>query len=384
MKRLRKRHVLILGAGLLAVAVLGFGVAASGVMPITASSGHWRITSWFLHFSMRRSVATHSLGVDTPPDLDDQALVLRGAGHYEGGCRFCHGAPGDRAPRVPRAMTPKPPPLPDVAKELSPDELFYVVKHGVKFTAMPAWPAQARDDEVWAVVAFMKKLPTLDRAGYHALVFGEEPGHDDEDKPAARFDEAGLGDATLPPEDGVASGAFFVRRCARCHGRDGSGRGRDAFPKLNGQREVYLLDALRAYANGDRASGIMEPVAAAMTDEEMRAVARVYARQPAMTPTTLADADTRARGRVIANEGIEAQRIPACADCHGPTEHPRHEAYPRLAGQSARYLEAQLGLFRAGVRGGSARAELMQPIEAHYLSEAQRHAVAVYYASLAR
>ena len=70
----------------------GFLGAASGLIPIKASSGHWAITSWFLQFSKQRSVATHTLGMESPL-LDKPGLVLKGAGAYEMNCRACHGSP---------------------------------------------------------------------------------------------------------------------------------------------------------------------------------------------------------------------------------------------------------------------------------------------------
>ena len=58
-----------------AVAAIGGGmVAASGMIPITASGGHWAITEWILQFAKQRSVATHTLGMELP-SLDDPALV---------------------------------------------------------------------------------------------------------------------------------------------------------------------------------------------------------------------------------------------------------------------------------------------------------------------
>src|SRR5690606_33678132 len=89
----------------------GFLVAASGLIPIKASAGHWPITEWFLAFTMKRSTATHSLGVDVPPGLDNPDLILKGAGHYEFGCRSCHGAPGTPRPRIVDGMLPAPPEL---------------------------------------------------------------------------------------------------------------------------------------------------------------------------------------------------------------------------------------------------------------------------------
>ncbi len=94
---------------LLVYAVLG-GLAAglvvvSGIVPLGASDGHWAVTTWLLDFTKRRSVATHSLGI-APPPLDDPAMVLKGAGHYDLGCRPCHGTPGRPLPAVPARMHP--------------------------------------------------------------------------------------------------------------------------------------------------------------------------------------------------------------------------------------------------------------------------------------
>jgi mono/diheme cytochrome c family protein len=131
-------------------------------MPLKASSGHWAITAWFLHFTMRRSVATHSPGLQAPA-LDVPRLVLQGAGHYETGCRPCHGSVDLPLPRIAQQMTPPPPYLPPRITTWEPEELFYIVKHGVKFTGMPAWPSQQRDDEVWAMVAFLLMRPVATR-----------------------------------------------------------------------------------------------------------------------------------------------------------------------------------------------------------------------------
>ena len=160
----KAKHWVFKAIAFAVVAALGgFLFAASGIMPIKASSGHWPITAWLLNFTMRRSVITHSLGMNAPK-LDDAALVAKGATHYEFGCRPCHGGPHLPQPVIAGHMTPHPPHLPPEIPKWQPEELFYIVKHGVKFTGMPAWPAQQRDDEVWAVVAFLLKIPQTHRA----------------------------------------------------------------------------------------------------------------------------------------------------------------------------------------------------------------------------
>ena len=228
-------RIIKIGVLLVALALAGFLVAASGIIPIKASSGHWAITRWFLEFSMEQSISTYSLGVEAP-SLDKEWLVLKGAGHYEVGCNPCHGNPKLPSPRIAQAMTPKPPYLPSVVHEWDPEELFYIVKHGVKFTGMPAWPAQQRDDEVWAMVAFLRELPQLTPQQYYELVRGSS------DSGAAINELSGPNDRPQAVSES----------CARCHGRDGTGRGLGVFPILAGQRPTYLFASLLAYARGPR------------------------------------------------------------------------------------------------------------------------------------
>jgi hypothetical protein len=125
-----KRRFFTIAVFLTALAVAGSLLVVSGLIPITASSGHWPITAWFLHFSLRRSVATYTLGLETPR-LDEPKLVLKGAGHYETGCRPCHGSPASPPPRVLQHMHPPPPYLPPRIAAWQSAERFYIVKHGV-------------------------------------------------------------------------------------------------------------------------------------------------------------------------------------------------------------------------------------------------------------
>ncbi len=355
-----------------ALGALGALVVASGVVPVKASSGHWALTEWVLHTAMQRSVATHSLTIDVP-ELDDPALVLVGAGHYESGCRFCHGAPGSRPPRVPHHMTPHPPDLSQVARKYDSAELFYIVLHGIKMTGMPAWPARGREDEVWAVVAFLQQLPTLDPAAYAELVFGAE---DTRLRPAPRPVGEPIPTETVPSLSTAPT--VVVEQCARCHGIDGLGRGADAFPRLAGQRAEYLEGALDAYAHGKRSSGIMEPIAATLDLKAIQQAAGWYSRRPAPSWTPGGDP-----GRSIALRGIPSRRIPACADCHGPSKREAHPGYPLLGGQSRAYLVRQLQLFTNGQRGGTQYAHIMrEAVTEHDLRPKEMEAVAQYYAGL--
>ncbi|TWT99454.1 Cytochrome c4 precursor [Botrimarina colliarenosi] len=345
------------------MAVLGSMVVVSGVAPIRASSGHWAITKWFLAFSKNRSVATHSLGIKAP-ELDDLGRVRRGAGHYETACANCHGSPLRARSPVALAMTPTPPLLPPLVERRKPRELYYVVQHGILFAGMPAWPTQKRPEEVWDVVAFLVRLPQIDRDEYLRLISPET-------RPAP-----------LPTADGVATAPLAT--CTRCHGADGGGGPGGAFPRLVGQPSEYLLDSLEAYAAGERHSGVMQTVAAVLTDEERRVLANHFGKMmaPGTDPTASPeDSEAIARGRKIAEHGLPDANVPSCIDCHGPGEQPISENYPRLAGQPTWYLERQLRLFHAGHRGGGANAHLMDTVAAN-LQETSYRDVAMYYSSL--
>lgn len=344
--------------GLVATAV----VVLSGAIPLKASSGHWRITAWFLDLAKRRSVATHSIGIRVPP-LDDAVLIAKGALHYEAGCRPCHGSPASAPPLTPSRMTPHPPDLQQQASRWAPQELFSIVKHGIKFTGMPAWPAPQRDDEVWAVVAFLRVLPGMDPGEYERL---------------ARY-----GGSQETTEQGAASrrlslAAVDPAMCERCHGESGQGLGRAAVPRLAGQRTEYLRLALEAYRGSTRHSGIMAPIVASLDAARVHAFADHYGTQ---VPSSSGTGTLSPAGAEIARSGVPARDVPPCAECHGPGQHEPNAAYPILSGQPADYLFLQLRLFADDRRGGSPYAHIMRTVAGRLRVEEMRQ-VASYYASL--
>lgn len=348
----------------------GFLLISLGLVSISASSGHWKATGWMLHYAMRRAVSTQSMGIKVPP-LDDPALVLKGAGHYETGCVFCHGAPGRERSLIVRQMTPEPPFLPPRIERWNPRELFWIVKHGVKFTAMPAWPATKREDEVWAMVAFLQALPEMSAERYQRLALGER---------AHAGNKALTPDSQRPLQDPLGP---VLDNCNRCHAADGGGRGEGAFPRLAGQSQAYLLGTLQAYAGGKRHSGIMQPIAAGLKPPVLTALAKHYAELPVPVRADKPDASAAAlkRGRALAERGVPERGVPSCVHCHGPKRSPRNPMYPDIAGQYSAYLKLQLELFTAGKRGGSEYAHVMHSA-AQRLKPEQMQELADYYASL--
>jgi cytochrome c553 len=326
-RRLLWAAIGLVGGGVLA-GIVALVVILSGAFDIAATSGHSAPVAFLLHFTMKRSVAARAPSL-TPPDLDDPALILRGATHYATGCAPCHGGPGELASPIAQRMTPVPPGLYDAAQDFTPDELFWIVRHGVKMTAMPAWPAQRRDDEIWAMVAFLRHLPALKTADYARLTgLAGGPG----------FLDAGI-DRTAD------SRGFDPAPCSRCHGLDG--RGRDgAFPRLAGLGTAYLVNALRAFRDGSRPSGFMQPVAAGLTDAQIAAAAKYFSGLPA-APVVATAAPPAAAEK--------------CVACHAPRTGARQPGVPDLAGQPADYLATQLKLLASGERPSQVRAAHQVP-----------------------
>ena len=351
--RISRRHLLY---GAVGFPFAGLLAAWLGFFNVGASSGHWQITDWFLHFAMRSAVRTYALAGPDPPAFDD-AMLPPAAGHFARGCALCHGAPGEpRSPAV-LQMLPQPPDLAEKVGEWTDAELFRIVKHGVRFTGMPAWPSQARDDEVWWMVAFLRRLPDMAPEEYAHLA-GRQPMPDGADD--------ALGNA--------------LASCAECHGQDGTGRSR-LVPIIAGQKEDYLLESLRAYAHEERASGVMAIPAVQAPLHLWPALARSFSDQRWPETEGTPDPELVARGRAIAEHGVPQRSVPACLSCHGEAvANPNH---PRLDGQRAGYLDVQLRLFREGERGTSRYAQVMTKV-AKGLEPEEIEALAAYFSTRQR
>ena len=353
MKRFLLDAAILAGIALCAAAA----VVSFGLYNPSAALGHLPGVSWILHTTYRNAVETWSATYEKP-DLSDIGTIQRGAGHYRSYCDDCHSAPGQPTVFVSGSMVPAPPHITDAVSDWNADELFWIVRNGVKMTGMPAWPSPVRDDEVWSVVAFLLQVPRLDADGYLDLALGE---------------------ARSAPIDGEDTA--LIAECARCHGFDGRGRGTGAAPRLDILGEDYLFASLQAYATGTRASGIMQPIAHPLNDAQMGIAARHYAGLGAAPDVTAARRpDLVTRGQALAT-ATSRGAPPSCVSCHGPRAGARDPLYPDLAGQYEGYLLDQLRLWKRGVRGGTSRSHVMAVV-AEQLEEADMAALAAYYASL--
>jgi cytochrome c553/cytochrome c5 len=382
----------IIGVALLSS--LGFVIASIGVIDISADRPHGWFAEHFLHFVFKRSVAFHSDAVSPPKDIAAPSRVKLGAQHYALVCTNCHAAPGIGQSSVALSMQPRPQSLANVIKQFTDPELFWIVKHGVKFSAMPSWPNQVRNDEVWSMVAFLKRLPKMTSEDYRAMTASAAPS----DKPIPADGPTALRSADTTRNNGPTQEYLYavpaigfsdphlatdpVQVCARCHDKDGSGNATGGeTPNLTIQDAKYLRASLNAFALGARKSGFMQQIAGQLSEDQISRLADYYGGLSVKpSPPAEASPDLANSGKAIALGGISQRAIPACATCH---EKAGSEpiAAPNIAGQSLTFLRHELEAMRYGGRGTTGLWNPMSGV-AHDLSDSDIEAVAAYYASL--
>ena len=153
-------------AGIVLAALAGGVVVVyGGLYDVAATRQHWQVTHSVLEAAMRQSVRVRARNVYEPP-LSDESMALRGAACFRDKCMQCHGAPGVAQGDIGLSMQPLPGPLVDAPQHWRPRELYWLVRHGLKMTGMPAWEHRLSEGDLWDLVAFMQHLPRLNAQEY--------------------------------------------------------------------------------------------------------------------------------------------------------------------------------------------------------------------------
>lgn len=172
-------------------------------------------------------------------------------------------------------------------------------------------------------------------------------------------------------------GAAGITACVACHGAQGEGQAAAGFPRLAGQGQPYLLKQLQDFASGRRTHPQMEPIARALTAQQMRDVTDHYASLPGWKAEAKpAAASQSTRGARLAVAGNWDAGIPACFACHGPDGAGIPPHFPALSGQPTAYTRAQLKAWQTGTRGNDPQG-LMKSV-ADKLSDAEIDAISEY------
>jgi mono/diheme cytochrome c family protein len=154
---------------LVVLAVGGWLVSYFGLYNVGADEPHWTFVRNFLGQSMDHSVAARDGDIVVPP-LTDPKMIATGAASYDKLCTACHLAPGMAENQLRAGLYPKPPSFARRRRPGNPKEQFWIIKHGIKMTGMPAWGASYPDSDIWNIVAFFQTMPNMKPEAYKALV----------------------------------------------------------------------------------------------------------------------------------------------------------------------------------------------------------------------
>ncbi|MES2585247.1 MAG: c-type cytochrome [Pseudomonadota bacterium] len=197
-------------ATIAALATMGMVGAAgfiwAGLYDVGATRQHLQPVFSVLEVAMHRSVRLHARNIEPPP-LEDEAMVRRGATCFQNKCEQCHGAPGVAQGDIGKGMQPLPGPLVDAMQTFHPRELYWITRHGIRLSGMPAWEYRLTDGEIWDVVAFLQRLPRLTPQAYAEMAQrqGTACGRDVNAVP------------TRAPDAVRGKQALYQYACSACH-----------------------------------------------------------------------------------------------------------------------------------------------------------------------
>jgi mono/diheme cytochrome c family protein len=166
---------LLVLAALVLLAVAGAAAFVwSGFYNVAADDPHTSPVHRLVETTRDRSIKTRAARLQVPTDLMLRERIVQGSGNYDAMCMGCHLAPGMDGTELSRGLYPAPPDLSRTT--VAPAEAFWVIKHGIKASGMPAWGASMDDEYIWNMVAFLQALPGMDPDGYREAVSASD-GH---------------------------------------------------------------------------------------------------------------------------------------------------------------------------------------------------------------
>ena len=163
----RHSSITVLVLAILAAVLFGLFVWL-GVYNMAADDPHLKPTYNLLQTVRERSIAVRAGKLEVPSDLITPARIQQGAGNYNAMCMGCHLAPGMSETELSKGLYPGPPNLTRGGVEAA--KAFWVIKHGIKGSGMPAWGRSMDDAYIWNMAAFLQALPKLNAQQYQALV----------------------------------------------------------------------------------------------------------------------------------------------------------------------------------------------------------------------
>ena len=170
-----------------------------------------------------------------------------------------------------------------------------------------------------------------------------------------------LASCSVWAQGSIEAGKAKSQTCVACHGADGNSL-ITQYPKLAGQHEKYLEKQLKELKLGMTSGGKQgrnEPVMGAMamplSEQDMADLAAYYASLPISNNST--PENVVKEGKTLYTAGNAERGLTACIACHGPRGNGTElSGFPKISGQHAEYIKAQLEKFRDGSRNNDMNA----------------------------
>jgi mono/diheme cytochrome c family protein len=167
---LKHAAITVLLAALLGIATAAW-VISGGHFDVSVAAQLPRPVHDLVHLTRVNAVKREVRDLEAQPaDLDDRSRLLQAVALFQADCSGCHQPPEQAPPALARNLNPPPADLTEAAEKRSLEELFWVSKHGIRMSAMPAWGRSRSDTELWAVATLIQRFPQMSGAQYRALL----------------------------------------------------------------------------------------------------------------------------------------------------------------------------------------------------------------------
>ena len=161
------KAALIVLAAVLSLTAGAAAFVASGFYNIGADDHHTKLTLAIIDQLRERSIEVRARSI-SPLFIADPNRVKHGAERYNTLCAGCHLAPGLTKSDIRAGLYPHPP---NLAQEDLKDSrrAFWIIKHGIKMTGMPAWGKTLDDAAIWEVLTFVQRMPDMTAETYRQM-----------------------------------------------------------------------------------------------------------------------------------------------------------------------------------------------------------------------
>ena len=150
------------------LALAGLIVVETGGYDVAATSGHRPLVRWAFDTTMTNAVRRRAERLEPPARVTPE-MIAAGAGEYKAMCAHCHAGPGQERAEWAQGMLPLPPRLAEAAADWQTREIFWIAKHGIRMTGMPAFGPTHDDATMWNIALFVSRLPGMTAEQYAAF-----------------------------------------------------------------------------------------------------------------------------------------------------------------------------------------------------------------------